>query len=383
MTAEEKYLLHLVKCVMCGEKLIKPEEGTDMMKLYKLTRRHQVTVIAYEALKGADFEIDYAFAEKLEKDYKRAILKNVAQEANFSYVSELFEKNKILFVPLKGIVLKNLYPQPHFRQSSDIDIYVPEKYTDAVYPIMREAGFFTEEGSIGMGMHDKYVLNKLVNIEVHRYLMDKNMDKWYRLSEEIAKSIEQKDGILYNLTLENHYLFVILHAVKHLRYAGIGMKSIMDVWVYIKAYKEKLNWDYINRMLKEYELYEIEGNLRALASYWFESEEVKNPVIKELSDYVIANGELVSKEEMNVSVAIEQRSLKHYARMFFMPYNEMAKKYKILKKMPFLLPAMWVYRAGYSVVKKDTIKNKIKMQKNLDKDLALKSEQFKKRIGIK
>lgn len=368
---------------MCGEQVKKPDELVDMMELYKSAHKHQVEAITYEALKKADFSIDSQVLEKFEQAYKMAWIKDAAQEANFSHICDLFEKNKIDFIPLKGIVLKKLYPSSHLRQSADIDLYVDDKHTEAVCRIMKENGFYFNAESIGFGMHDKYVLNKLVNIEVHRYLLERDMKKWYMLGQVLVDNAKQEQGCLYTLTKEDHYIYVLLHAVKHLRYTGIGIKIVLDIWVYLKKYASEMDWDYINKTLKEYELCEIEGNLKSLVEYWFDSKPCENPIVKELSDYVVTNGGLISKSQADKSVVIEKKPVERAMRAFFMPYKEMAIKYKILKTMPFLLPAMWVYRAGYSVIKKDTLRKELTRYKQVDKDEVNRVEEFKKRIGIK
>ena len=57
---------------------------------------------------------------------------------------ERMEKGQIWYMPLKGTVIKELYPSIGMRQMSDFDILFDKKYAENVREIMLDLGFTCE-----------------------------------------------------------------------------------------------------------------------------------------------------------------------------------------------------------------------------------------------
>ena len=122
------------------------------------------------------------------------------------------------------------------RQSTDLDIYVEDKYTEKAKNILEKMGFVTERFSHKM-QDDSYFLNNYVHVEIHRKLIS-NKCPWDDKCGEIIDRIKKTDNsdYEYEMSCEDFYLYMIGHMAKHMKYSGIGIRMVVDVWVYLRKY---------------------------------------------------------------------------------------------------------------------------------------------------
>ena len=174
---------------------------------------------------------------------------------------------------------------------------------------------------------------------------------------------------------------------KHMKYSGMGIKMVVDVWVYLSKYRDLIDKELLDERLREAGLLEFNDNILKLVGYWF-SDKQADDNIKNLSAYVISSGnygtykQLISTEMGENSGAQGGRAA-YYLKTVFMPYREMCSKYGFLEKLPFLLPFMWVHRAVTAALfrRKNVaaVKNR---HDNVDAEYAKQIVDFKKSIGL-
>ena len=81
----------------------------------------------------------------------------------------------IWYMPLKGTLLKDLYPKTGMREMADNDILFDASRCGDVKRIMESLGF--EIKAYGTGPHDSYLKPPVSNFEMHRKLFDDSFDK--------------------------------------------------------------------------------------------------------------------------------------------------------------------------------------------------------------
>ena len=379
-----KYIVYLIKCAILGQTPENVPENLDLNKLYRLAKAHNVDVLVYCALKQV-FD-----AEKL-KEFEQSMQLALALDTNQNYyleeVSEAFEENKIRFAVMKGFVIKPLYPSPEQRHSVDIDIFVDDENTDRVKEIMEELGFSVERFNHNI-QDDSYSIGRFVHIEIHRTLIS-NKCSWDKACQKITQRLKVTDGYKYRseMTLEDFYLYMIGHMAKHMKYSGMGIKMVVDVWVYLNKYRDLIDKALLDERLREAGLSEFNDNVLKLVGYWF-SDKPADDNIKNLSAYVISSGNYGTYKQL-ISTEIGENSgtqggrTAYYLRTVFIPYRLMCSKYGFLEKLPFLLPFMWVYRAVTAVLFRRKNVEAIKSRHdNVDAEYAKQIVDFKKSIGI-
>ena len=157
------------------------------------------------------------------------------------------------------------------------------------------------------------------------------------------------DSFRYEMSVEDFYIYIFVHFTKHYRISGIGIKHVLDLWVYINAHPE-LNWEYILQELDKMGLHTFHENVMKTIDVWFK--DAPESEATDLITWMVINSGQYGTEEMTmVNRALqkgEESATKiktgSFLKTVFLPLPAMKDKYKVLKKVPILLPIMWVVR---------------------------------------
>lgn len=142
------------------------------------------------------------------------------------------------------------------------------------------------------------------------------------------------------------------HFAKHHEGCGSGIRSVMDVHVFLDACGAQLNREYIRRELDKAGLTQFEENVRELSEVWFGDKEMCGQV-QQLADQILHSGTYGTLEHlMENQIADDQEPGKSkasvrwkYIRNRVLPdYEWMREHFAVLKHWPVLPPACWTYR---------------------------------------
>jgi len=268
---------------------------------------------------------------------------------------KLFNKlteNKIYFMPMKGIILKDLYPEPGMRPMGDNDIYFDPKKTNEVDKIMKDLGF---SGVVsGSSFHNIYTKESFLIFEMHIALMKSGFDfskkrlsairKYYMAIEK--RLIPDKDNpYLLNFTNEDFYIFHLVHALSHFNSSGFGIRFLTDTYLMLEKYKESLNWNYINSVLSDFQMIEFEYMLRSLSQKLFSKFEDSFEKFKEYIESSFNDKELSAllfftypNAEGNFNTAMDiQMSLIHQKKNDFYELNNIEHDFSVNTKVKYLM----------------------------------------------
>ena len=380
------YLVHLIKCSI---KKIKPNpipQGIELDGLIALAERHNVANIIYLALRDLGIE-----NKRLSNACLLAIFSDAKQQYYLDEIKQSFEKNKIRFLCMKGIVLKGLYPTTDMRTATDMDIYIDDENSEKAQELMTEIGFKTERFNHEL-QDDAYTADDIVHVELHRKLIS-NKCRWDEKCQEIVKRITPKSESAYEyvMTNEDFYLHMIGHMAKHMKYTGFGIRMVVDVWLYLEKFKSEMDFDILDERLKYCGLYDFNQVILKLNDYWFNSANA-SPATLQLADYVVSSGtfgtyeQLISTEAAVNGGKIKSKSvgkLKKILQIVFLPYRNMCTLYPNLRNMPILLPIYWLRRAFDRLLhKRENISKIYKQYDNVDMKLATDIYEFKKGLGL-
>ena len=95
----------------------------DMLKpLYAISKKHDLAHLLCDALDKNGFLLDGTEACKyFLQERNIAIYRYEQLEYEYEQICNVFEQNKIEFIPLKGCVIRKFYPEPWMRTSCDIE----------------------------------------------------------------------------------------------------------------------------------------------------------------------------------------------------------------------------------------------------------------------
>ena len=335
-------VVYLASCAVNGET---PDaervKRMNLNELYTAANRHLVTAIIAYALESAGIR-DKAFTQAKAK----AIRKNVLFDEERAIVLARLEKAGIWYMPLKGSVLKDLYPKTGMRQMADNDILYDVSRSKDIRAIMESLGFRTVSFVKDTYHHDHYNKEPVCNFEMHRALFVPGTDDAiFRYYEKIREKMIPDEGktCRYHLSPEDFYLYMIAHEYKHFSGGGTGLRSLLDTYVYVKKRGDSLDWEYIAGELETLALTDFERRNRELSLRLFEGEAMSEED-SEMLDYILDSGTYGTMAH-RVKKQIEKKGrLRYFISRAFLPYRHMCSLYPVLEKVPVLLPVCWILR---------------------------------------
>jgi hypothetical protein len=149
---------------------------------------------------------------------------------------------------------------------------------------------------------------------------------------------------VYEMTLEDEYIFNLVHLAGHFKESGIGLRFLTDIYVYERM---EMDWHYIAAELDKLELTKFYQNIRSLAFCWFGTDEERNsvestPILQQLGDYIISGINLGNKQN-SANLKAGRGKLRSFLHSCFPGYASMKSMFPWLK--PVLLPYGWFLRA--------------------------------------
>ncbi len=275
-------------------------------------------------------------------------------------VSELFEREEIPFVALKGSVVREYYPKPEMRMSCDMDVLVHKQdITRAEKAITEKLGYiYCDKCS-----HDvSYETPTGAKLELHFTLLE-GESQAEKLLSDVWQYANSCNNHIYKHELQNEFFvfYHIVHMSKHFKAGGCGLRPFLDIYVMMN--KIKLDEDALFEMLKQAGLYKFGQYVFKVAKIWFDND-TGDKTTELLSEYIFGAGIYGSIENMvAVSQAKRGSKFKEIFQRIFMPYNILKISYPIIIKYPVLTPVFEVVR-WFRIIFKDKAKKQINIIKH-------------------
>ena len=372
-------MMRLIKSELCTSMLdICPKNKlTDekLNKLYDLSKHHDLAHIVGNAIEKNKLADDSQISRKFQKQIFLAVYRYERMKHEFVRACELFEKNGIDYLPLKGAVIRELYAEPWMRTSCDIDILIHSENLEATLAMLTTSGY--EIHSRG----DKYV-SLYTSGEVH-------LDLHYGVAKEefvsgansvltdiwsYASAVDKTHR--YVLSDEMFYFYHIAHMAKHFEQGGCGVRPFFDMWML----NNRVDFDKSKReaLLEKGNISEFEKAAQRLLDVWFNGAEPDN-LAKKMYDYILGAGVYGSLKNKVLSVKAQKGgSIRYSLSRVFMPYKKMKLAYPILEKHKYLLPFAWIHR----LAKKLLIKEKSKASEEMRAMASLSKKEDKEMAAM-
>ena len=321
----------------------------NLEDIYDFSKKHMVSASVAVALTQAGIK-DIKFSQSLAQAQRKAII----LENDIADITDAFEANAIWYMPLKGYILKDLYPQLGMREMTDIDILIDKTKRENVMRILQNLGFSVKR--FGTNNVDVYQKPPLSNIEIHNslfgYQHDKKIYEYYsEIKPKLLKDACNEYG--YHFTSADFYIFMIAHEYKHYINSGTGIRSLLDTYVYLK--KHELDFVYIQKETSKLGISEFEKTNRNLAFALFDS---TSECDTELLEYFVESGTFGSIEHL-IDNNINRRKggkLSYLVRRIFGVkegnyWDYLKQRHPIFYKYRILLPFLPFYRIAYGIRK--------------------------------
>lgn len=359
MDKQKENLFLLVKSAIDGvEYRIEQEDLTDV---YKYAIGQGIVSLVYAGAFNCGLHLN---GESETKIFEKVCLETLASEKQLYELNEIerkFQANRIDYMPLKGARLKNIYPKPEYRTMSDIDILVKIEQYPQIESIMYSLGyeFHTESDH-------EYIWNKgNINVELHKRIIPSYNEDYYEYFKEgwdFAKKVSD-NAFKYEMSIEDEFIFIFAHLCKHYRDSGIGIRHLIDIWVYLKKYPT-MNAEYVKEIMTKLKIHVFYLNVLKTLNVWFNAEK-EDEITQYITDFAFGVRDVTREEAQVLSDALKKtkkgKTLKQIKRdkiknSIFIPYKTMCTLYPFLIKAKILTPFVWVYH----VIKRLFTKGRLK-----------------------
>ncbi len=335
----------LLRSQLCGEALSEDIKAAiseqELTRLYRISKIHDIAHIIASALQSNSLlEKDSEIGKKFQKSQVVALLRNEKMKAELSSIKKVFEEDGIEHIPLKGAVIRELYPSDWMRTSCDIDVLVKEDELERAVKVLESKLEYEVRGV--RDFHDISLFSKSgVHLELHFNILE-NSESIDVLLGSAWEFAVKESNYSYRFTNE----FLIFHALAHMSYhfttGGCGIRPYIDLFLL----KKQLEFDEskLEKMCDECGIKKFYEVSSALSDAWFAHGE-HDELTRQVEQFILRGG-VYGDIESGIAAGNARigGKFKYAMQRIFQPYDVIKQKYPILKKHKWLTPAYEVRR---------------------------------------
>lgn len=323
--------------------------------LFKLSKQHDLAHLVGNALDKNGLLPDNSDAKsRFLKERNMAIFRYEQIQYEIDQICDVLEQAKIQFIPLKGSVMRQYYPEPWMRTSCDIDVLVHEEDLQKAIDFLKSELNYRYEST---GNHDAHLFSESgVHLELH-YKLEPNDEQWNVVLEKIWDNLVEKNAGRCVLTQEMFYFYHVAHMVVHFKVGGCGVRPFLDLYLLKKH--TTYNKTKLDEMLEQGGLIAFNNAVCALSDYWFADGE-ESPIVLELNDFILNAGMYGDmKNRVSIEKAKKKSKFKILWSRIFLPYSQLKYQYPTLQKCSILYP-FYTIKRWFKLLKKENRKRATK-----------------------
>lgn len=365
MNHAQAQLLLCLKAYRLGEGTAeRTEENSPEFweQLHELAAVHSVIPVVYETLRGhPDFP---SAGSELAGTWRREALFQAAAQAGRTQMllrlTGALNGEGIPYAVVKGAVCRALYSRPDLRPSGDEDLFIPAGARERCSAVLDRCGLVLTSSGEGV---DHWIHGGTgLHVEVHTRLFSTGwraepiLNQWFdrALGRTVTTLVEGAE--VRTLAPTDHFLFLVSHGVKHFIAGGLGVRAWCDILTFEENYRDEICRKTVDELLNDVGGREFFLRLLAMGQALL-SWENRGWTLPQREDW----GELL--DDMMEAGVYGQTSMerRHSAALalraagtggeqpsplavLFPPARKLAGRYPILRRVPILLPVMWVRR---------------------------------------
>lgn len=275
----------------------------------------------------------------------------------------------------------------------DIDILIKKEDLKRVHQVFNKEGYDLMARSLS---HDVFTNKAGLMVEIHPGLNVVEEKTYTKLLNKAFDYVKLEEDYEYKFNTTYELTYLVYHLAKHMYSGGIGLRSVLDIGVFINSYQDDLDEDLLGELLKENDLEVFFNYLIYINNYLFKYDfkfksynkyQFKEDTVNKLIKHITTSGihGVGSKHNQFTSRIVssnkKQSKFKFILKRTFPSYKEMKGFYPILNKLPFLLPVFYIVRLFKLVFIRG--KTNIRKIKRISKSTEAKEmEDLFKNVGL-
>lgn len=291
---ELENLLYLIRCAVNQQKADSARIGSmNLERLYQISRFHSLAALTYTAVESAwDGHPPQDMLPAGWKEARNAAIRNsLLFTAERKALESFCEAEEIWYLPLKGVLLQKEYPGLGLREMADNDILFDANFQEAIRDWFVAHGYEVKE--YRQANHDSYHKPPVLNFEMHTALFEtSDYPEWADYFQKAVARLQPMEGTRWGrrFTPEDFYLYMLAHMYKHFVIGGTGIRSLLDVYLFLRAHSKELNQEYLHCELERLNLTMFERQTRTLAEKLFSGNVPLDSSEAETVAYHLASG---------------------------------------------------------------------------------------------
>ena len=328
---------------------------SNLAGAYQICKKHNLTALMAEVL---DIDKRSPIYQRWQMEKNQAVYKNVLMDVEREEIIAFFEEKNIWYLLLKGLIIREYYPNPALREMSDNDILVDRKYMKDIYDFMVGRGYSIK--GYGTSNHDEYLKKPGYNFEMHSALFDKDdYESWNNYFDNVFDKLTKKseNSLEYVFKEEDFYIYFMVHTYKHYAGGGMGLRTILDVYLYLRKNKE-LDFSYVEKELGKLNIADFEKQFRKLCfdvfsvnesdakADWYEGLPTDE---KNMLDYIMGAGTYGNVDNLVANKLgddddVKKSKFKYVFRRVFPDYKSFKKYHPLICRYKVLVPFGYLFR---------------------------------------
>lgn len=389
MNVTQQSVLLLIKSAVTGQPEKLPE-NMDFQSVVNLMETQGLTALCYLGALNCGISEEDPIMQYLQDMYCVAVISSERQIELIQNISQAFEENGIDHMPVKGTLMKALYPDHAMRYMCDADILIKEEQYPKIVPIM-ESLKFREKGESD---HEHIWKHPFLMVELHKHLIpsyNKDYYSYFGVGWDLAKI---QNGHRWSMTREDAFIYDTIHFAKHYRDASANSHFIIDLWICLRTYPD-MDHAYIRQQLGRLKMEAFYDNIIRVTKAWFEGGSWDDVVVR-MSEILLAEDKCQQKQRRELAGdtraiqaegSAKKARRKHILRRIFFTREQMDWTHPQFKHLP--LPIAWVARWcsdipkwGKAIREEKNKKISEEAVENYRKDLEYVGLQFSDNVAL-
>lgn len=387
MNAVNELFLQAVKAALRGEntQFHRDLSQEEWQAFFSLAGMHRMLPLVYQAVYGEPSlkKENPAMVSAVRRQVWGQMMLQTQKTSSFLELNRILQDAGVKPLVVKGIICRNLYPQPDCRESGDEDVLITEEQFDVCHQAM------VSYGMVSNGTREAYEVpyrkaDSPLYIELHKQLFPPesnaygDLNRFFAGVHERAIPEEIQGCRVYTMDCTDHLFYLICHSFKHFLHSGFGIRQVCDIVLYAECYGEKVDWEQVLKNCREIRadhfaaaIFEIGRNhlgfIPEKAAYpriWREIAVDERPMLEDLlTGGLYGDSQMARKHSSNITLSavsahkMGKKAEKSALTSVFPPARNLEQRYPYLKNHPYLVPVAWCDRLWKYAWETKEIKN--------------------------
>lgn len=375
MRQADALLLETLRCSLRNEtvewaQLLTVEEW---MSLLRLAQNHEILPLFVQAIHASNAfaAADPCFKSVAKKRARGRALYQASATAEFELIYGFLQKRGLSPRVMKGIILRNLYPNPELRPSTDEDLLIrPEEFPRYHRAILDYGLELVNSDEDIEKAHEIAYQNKEKHlyIELHKQMFPPESGAVGDLNALFEGALDRHVTVkIYGQQFEtlaptDHLLYLICHAYKHFLHMGVGIRQIADMALFSNAYGEDIDWEHIYQACQSVHIETFTAALFQIAHKYLTMKAIPDAFVAIETDeqalledilsgglYGTADIDRVHSANMTLNAVAAQKQGRRGSGVWHSLFPGAAylqNHFPYAKKHPVLVPIAWAQRLG-------------------------------------